>query len=85
MFDPASGVTSGGRRSDGYCISERDPTLGIAGTAFDPGDVPADGRSWRTIRKCLRARTVDPQFQVPERSNKLETCAARLEIEAGKP
>ena len=47
------------------------------------------GLSRNTIRKYLRAGTVDPQFQVPERPSKLdpdaEKLAAWLKTEAGKP
>ena len=46
------------------------------------------GLSRNTIRKYLRAGTVEPEFKVPERSSKLDRFAEKLSgwlrIEAGK-
>ena len=80
MFELLPAGFSVGIWSDRHGVIERHPTLGFSGSAFDPGDIAArsTGLSRNTIRKYLRAGSVEPKFKVPDRPSKLDAFADKL-------
>ena len=83
MFELLPAGFSVGIWSDRHGVIERHPTLGVSGSAFDPGDIASDCRGTRSANICAQARwSQSSRFQAGRlRRHKL---SGWLKVEAAK-
>jgi hypothetical protein len=88
MFEPLPLGRSEGTRSDRHGVAERYPTLAIWAAFLDPGDRAAHRTVAQHGAQILRTDGVEPKFNAPDRSSRLDPFADKLSHmlrqEAGK-